>query len=199
MVGVADTNAAGSTSATSAATSLVGALLPSNTSLPSISGVLKDGQLLTATTGSGTGTERIKYTYQWQLCSATGGSCGSISEALVSTLTLAPGDVGSTLRVVVTATNAAGSTSATSAATSLVAAILPSNTALPSISGVLQDGQLLTASNGSWTGTEPIKYTYQWQLCNATGGSCGEISEALAPTLKPSGPDSGSTLRVFVT
>jgi hypothetical protein len=35
----------------------------------------------------------------------------------------------------VTATNAAGSVSATSPATGLVSALLPSNTALPSISG----------------------------------------------------------------
>ncbi len=43
----------------------------------------------------------------------------------------------------------------------------PANTVLPSISGTVQVGQTLTASAGTWTGTAPITYTYQWQRCNA--------------------------------
>src|SRR6202790_5421604 len=129
---VTATNAAGSTSATSAATGLVGALLPANTSLPSVAGSLIDGQLLSGATGSWSGTGPISYAYQWQLCNAKGESCKDIAEAAESTLKLGAADVGSTLRVVVTATNAAGSTSATSAATGLVGALLPANTSLPS-------------------------------------------------------------------
>ncbi|HWX97641.1 MAG TPA: hypothetical protein VNZ01_12435 [Solirubrobacteraceae bacterium] len=196
---VTATNAAGSTSATSAATGLIAALLPSNSSLPGVSGVLKDGQLLSATTGIWSGTAPISYGYQWQLCNAAGESCKNISEAVESTLKLSAADVGSTLRVVVTATNAAGPASATSAPTSLVAALLPSNTALPSISGVLKDGQLLSATTGSWSGTAPISYAYQWQACNAAGESCKNVSEAVGSTLKLSPGLIGSTLRVVVT
>jgi uncharacterized protein YukE len=196
---VTATNAAGSTSAASGLTGPIGALLPSNTALPSISGVLKDGQLLSATTGTWSGTPTIGYGYQWRLCNASGEACKDIAEAVGSTLSLSPADVGSTLRVVVTATNGAGSTSATSAATSLVAALLPSNTALPSITGVLKDGQLLTASSGTWSGTPPISYGYQWRLCNAAGESCKNISEAVESTVKLSPADVGSTLRVVVT
>src|SRR5207248_1302536 len=150
-------NTAGSTVASSDPTSVVGAVLPSNTKLPTISGVLTDGQLLSAATGTWSGTEPIAFAYQWQLCNAAGeaSSCKDIAEAAESTLTLGSADVGKTLRVVVTASNGAGSTSAASEPSSVVTALLPSNTKLPTISGVLQDGQLLSASNGTWTGREP--------------------------------------------
>src|SRR6266566_4751426 len=36
----------------------------------------------------------------------------------------------------------------------------PVNTVAPSISGTAQDGQTLAASQGSWTGTQPISYAY---------------------------------------
>jgi uncharacterized protein YukE len=196
---VTATNAAGSVSAASAATSLVGALLPVNTALPSISGLLQDGQLLSAVAGSWTGSPPISYGYQWQLCNASGEACKDIGEALEATLKLSPSLVGSTLRVVVTATNAAGSVSATSAASSIVGALLPSNTLLPSISGVLKDGQLLSAATGTWSGTAPISYGYQWQLCNASGEACKDISEAVGSTLQLSPGLVGSTVRVVVT
>ncbi|MEA2199929.1 MAG: large repetitive protein [Solirubrobacteraceae bacterium] len=196
---VTATNAAGSTSATSPASSLVGALLPSNIGLPSITGLLQDGGLVSAVTGSWAGTGPLSYAYQWQQCNASGASCANISEAAASTLKLLSGAVGSTVRVIVTATNSAGSVSATSPASGLVGALLPSNTALPSITGLLQDGGLLSAVTGSWAGTGPLSYTYQWQQCNASGASCANISEAAASTLKLLSGAVGSTVRVIVT
>jgi uncharacterized protein YukE len=196
---VTATNGAGSTSSTSSATSLVGALLPSNTALPSISGLLKDGQLLSAATGTWTGTPSISYGYQWQVCNAAGEACKDVVGAVESALKLSPGLVGSTLRVVVTATNAAGSTSASSTVTGLVAALLPSNTAVPTVSGLLKDGQLLSATTGSWSGTPSISYGYQWQVCNAAGEACKDIGGAVESALKLSPGLVGSTLRVVVT
>jgi uncharacterized protein YukE len=192
-------NSAGSTSATSEASGLVKALLPSNTALPSISGLLQDGSSLTAAKGSWSGTSPLSYTYQWELCNAAGAACKNIAEAVSSGLGLIAGEVGSTVRVVVTATNSAGSTSATSEASGLVKALLPSNTTLPSISGLLQTGALLSALKGGWSGTEPISYAYQWQLCSALGGSCGNVSKATEPTFKLALLDVGLTLRVIVT
>ncbi len=196
---VTASNAHGTASATSAESQPVLALLPTNTVLPTISGLLQDGQLLSVATGAWEGTAPITYTYQWQLCNALGAACNDISGATGSSLKLSPADVGSTLAVVVTATNAAGSTSATSAATEVIGALLPSNTELPSIGGTLTDGQLLSVATGAWEGTAPITYTYQWQLCNALGAACNDITGATGSSLKLSPADIGSTLAVVVT
>ena len=192
-------NQAGSTSATSPATSIVSALLPSNTGLPSVTGSLVEGGLLKALTGSWSGTGPLSYGYEWLLCNSAGEACKGISGAAEAVLSLVTGDIGSTLRAVVTATNQAGSTSATSPATSVVAALLPSNTAAPSITGLLKVGQLLTALTGKWTGTPPITYGYQWELCNLLGKECAAIAKATGPTYLLSLLDLALPLRVTVT
>jgi hypothetical protein len=46
----------------------------------------------------------------------------------------------------------------------------PSNSALPTISGTFAAGQTLTATSGTWSGTTPITYYYQWALSNSKGG-----------------------------
>jgi uncharacterized protein YukE len=196
---VTATNSVGSSSVTSEATSLVGALLPSDVTLPEITGTLSEGGLLSASTGEWSGTAPIAYEYAWELCNAAGEACKGISGALESTLSLVTGDIGSTLRVVVTATNTVGSTSVTSPATSVVKALLPSGTGLPGITGTLAEGGLLSASTGTWSGTAPIAYEYQWEICNAAGEACKGISGALESTLSLVTGDIGSTLRVIVT
>ena len=100
--------------------------------------------------------------------------------------------------MVVTATNVAGSTSATTPVTGLITGILPTNTVLPAISGLLVNGSLLSASTGTWSGTQPMTFTYQWQVCNAVTKSCANISEAVNSTLKLSLADVGGLLDVVV-
>jgi hypothetical protein len=192
-------NAAGSATATSEMTGAVGALPPTNTVAPSILGLLTDGQLLSALEGSWEGTGPLSFAFQWQLCNAAGGECTDISEALASTLSPISTDVGKTLRIAVTATNQAGSTTATSQATNPIAALLPANTELPTISGLLKVGQILSASTGSWSGTTPIKYSYQWQNCGLLGTSCANISKAVESVLKLELEDVGLTFRIVVT
>ena len=75
----------------------------------------------------------------------------------------------------------------------------PLNTSAPTISGTPQSGQTLTANPGSWSGTQPITYAYQWQRCNSSGSGCGAISGATNSTYTATGADVGSTLRVAVT
>ncbi len=196
---VTASSAHGTASATSPETQAVLGILPTNTLLPSISGLLQDGGLLSGTSGEWSGSQPISHAYQWELCNSLGASCSDVSEAVASTLKLSPADVGSTVRLAVTATNAAGSTTATSPASGLVAALLPSNTALPTIGGLLELGKQLTASTGSWSGTAPIAFGYQWQLCNPLGGGCVNIAKATSSMFALVALDIGGTLRVVVT
>jgi hypothetical protein len=92
-----------------------------NTSPPAISGNALKGESLTASPGSWTGPNP-SYSYQWNRCDSSGAACSAVPGAATPTYVLVAGDVGSTLRVAVTATNKNGSTIATSAPTSVVAA-----------------------------------------------------------------------------
>gem|GEM_PF-1219641 len=198
-VKVTATNASGSGNATSAATATVLAAAPVNTAVPAITGTAKDGQTLTSTTGTWTGTATITYARQWRRCDTAGANCVDISGATATTFVLSSADVGKTIRVVLTATNGAGSASATSTATATVTAAAPVNTALPTISGTAKEGQLLTASTGTWTGSATITYTYQWQSCNSSGASCVAITGATQSTYRVTSSDVTKTLKVAVT
>jgi hypothetical protein len=98
---------------------------PANTAAPAISGTAQQGQALTATNGSWSGTTPISYSYQWRRCDTAGNTCSNISGATGQTYLLASADVGTTIRVVVTASNSAGNSSATSAQTATVQATSP--------------------------------------------------------------------------
>src|SRR4051794_31571734 len=54
----------------------------------------------------------------------------------------------------------------------------PSNTSPPTISGTATLGSTLTASAGSWSGSDPKSYIYQWQRCDANGNNCANFGEA---------------------
>jgi len=73
----------------------------------------------------------------------------------------------------------------------------PVNAELPTISGVAESGQHLSASPGLWS--ESPDYTYQWQHCNSTGGSCSAISGATSSTYTIGSNDVNNTVRVSVT
>lgn len=122
-VDVTATNASGSATARSAQTAAVAAATssaaPKSTSPPTISGVAKAGQILTADPGSWSGNP-TSFTYQWQRCDADVATCSAIVGATAKTYTATAGDVGYRLRVQVTAHNAKGATPALSAITTIV-------------------------------------------------------------------------------
>jgi PKD repeat protein len=93
---------------------------PANTSPPTISPMAPERATAYARPGTWTGTAPITFSYQWQRCDAAGGSCADVDGATARSYALTPSDVGSTLRVVVTATNGGGATAASSATSSVV-------------------------------------------------------------------------------
>jgi hypothetical protein len=101
-------------------------------------------------------------------------------------------------RLIVLACAAAVSALTVAAASQGQATAAPSNTSLPSISGSARDGSLLTASHGSWTNS-PTSFAYQWQRCDAQGGSCADIPGATSNKYTVQTADVGHRLRVQVT
>jgi hypothetical protein len=184
----------------------MGQQAPVNSSLPSISGVAQAGSSLTAGPGSWTGPG-IKFSFQWQRCDSLGNGCVAVAGATSTTLTLKASDVGYRFRVLVTASNNFGTASAVSALSSIVApapgtapsVVPPSPTSAPTISGTPRQGQTLSASTGSWNGTQPLTYRYQWQRCNSSGASCVAVSGATGVTYLLVSADVGATMRVAVT
>lgn len=135
------------------------------------------------------------YQYQWQDCN--GPTCTAITGATGQTYTPTSSDAGATLDVVVTATNSAGSASATSAQSSAVTQA-PANSDPPSLSTNSPTvGSPISVSNGSWSGYPAPTLTYQWSDCS--GQACTPISGATSATYTPVAADAGDTLQAAVT
>ena len=80
----------------------------------------------------------------------------------------------------------------------------PSNTAEPAISGTAEQGRTLRTSNGSWSGTQPISFAYQWVRCGADGGrpdggDCAIVSGATSRDYRLGAGDVGFRMRARVT
>ena len=172
---------------------------PANTSLPAVSGNAVAGQTLTTTSGTWTNSP-TSYAYQWLRCDTSGASCTSIPGATLSAYMLAAADAGSTVRARVTATNGAGSASATSAQTAVVAdsPAPPASTAPPTVTGTALDGQTLQTTNGTWA-NNPTGYAYAWLRCDSAGASCSTIAGAQSASYLLTSADVGSTVRSQVT
>jgi hypothetical protein len=109
------------------------------------------------------------------------------------------GDIGTTLRVLVAASNSVGANNAVSAASPTVVAIPPSSTSPPTISGAAQVGQTLSASTGAWSGDAVTSYTYQWQNCDTFGTNCWNIAGATGATYLIPAWELNETVQVSVT
>jgi hypothetical protein len=174
---------------------------PSNTSPPTITGKAQEGQTLKAEPGTWSGSTPIDYSYQWRRCGTGGASCSNISGATDNIYTVSAADVGHRLRVLVTAVNNDGASTAQSAATAVVTKAPPQapvNTKEPSIAGTAQQGSTLTANPGGWTGSQPIQFSYRWRRCDAKGGDC-QNTAVTSQTYALGAADVGFTLRVLVT
>lgn len=194
------TNGVGSSSATSNATAQVAAAIepPASVAPPAVSGTALLGRTLTAVPGSWTGSPPLALSVQWQRCNASGVGCADVPGATTASYLVGPDDLGLTLRVRETATNVAGSSSAVSAATAVVVdpGNPPAPLTLPTIAGTPRVGETLSAGPGTWTGTGPIAFSFQWQRCGPIGGGCTDLPGATGTTYLLGPEDFERTIRV---
>ena len=118
---------------------------PVNTTAPSVAGSWVVGETVTGSPGVWSGSPSPSLAYQWQRCDAARPGCvrhGEWPGGYGFELCGGGGDVGSTLRLVVTARKVAGSSSAASPVGSVVVAapVRPVNTTAPSVSGTWTAG-----------------------------------------------------------
>ena len=111
---------------------------PVSQGLPVVSGTAQSGQTLSASTGSWSGTQPLSFAYQWQRC---GSGCVNVGSNSSSYL-LSSADVGSTVRVVVTASNSAGSAAATSLATGVVSSQSTSGSVTVTLASGADNGEV---------------------------------------------------------
>jgi surface protein len=157
---------------------------PVNTVAPVISGTTTLGSVLTSTTGTWTYT--ILFSYQWNR------NFSPIPSATTSTYTLVQADSASAITCVVTATDASGSTPATSNIITAGTYAAPVNSSPPSISGTTTIDSVLTSTLGGWLNS-PTSYAFQW---NRNGSP---IPSATTSTYTLVQADSASVITCVVT
>ena len=118
-------NAEGQATATSNPTAVVIPARPRNSVEPSISGSPVVGSRLQANRGEWTGEQPITYSYAWLRCNTQGTGCSEIQGANDSDYEVRDSDAGRRIRVRVRARNDAGTDSAISNPTAIVAQSTP--------------------------------------------------------------------------
>ncbi len=75
------------------------------------------------------------------------------------------------------------------------ALVAPANSGLPSITGNAIVESTLTATPGSWVGSAPMTYAYQWQRCSP---SCVDVAGATGSSYTLTSADLGNMIQVIV-
>jgi RTX calcium-binding nonapeptide repeat (4 copies) len=151
--------------------------LPAVVTPPIITGLAREGALLTSSGGRWTGTRPRSLRYQWERCDSTGKACEPMPGEHSSSVLLTAADIDATIRVVVTAANWLGERSARSSTTQLIRPAPPVLAAPPKLIGSPQVGNTLTAEVGAWSSSRPITYSVHWRLCTAEGCKRLQTSE----------------------
>ena len=174
---------------------------PSDTTPPTVTGTVEQGQTLTATEGTWTNAANRR-TWQWLRCDSNAQNCNPITGAERISYTLTPEDVGHTLEISETAYNDVGAgQSADSTATEVVPTPPPAPPevqTLPTITGTTEQGQTLTGHPGTWSG-EVKHLAYQWKRCDNNGQNCNPIGGATELTYTLRGVDVGHRIALKET
>ena len=193
-------NSGGWNVATSEAVEAIPPEAPVNSAPPGVTGTIQQGQSLTVREGTWTNNAKTP-AWQWLRCSATGGGCTAITGATKKTYKLEAEDVGHALAVSETVENAVGRSAAATSATTVAVPVpppAPEGIALPTVTGLAQQGQTVTAHAGTWTG-EPTSYSYAWRRCSPVGTECKAISGATKQTYQLTSADVGHTIQAKET
>ncbi|MGH2693936.1 MAG: glycoside hydrolase family 25 protein [Actinomycetota bacterium] len=75
----------------------------------------------------------------------------------------------------------------------------PSNELPPAISGDTEVGETLSASSGTWSGTQPLSYSYSWYRCDEEGAGCSAVFNGTEPTYELVAADYAHRMKVTVT
>ena len=158
---------------------------PTNSAVPTVSGIARKGETLDASTGSWTGSPS-SYTYQWKRANTADGTYSNISSETSNRYILTDDDIGSYIKVSVVAVNGAGvSSAALSAATSIVVDLAESVVPTTTAPVATANGFTFTILNYS------NLYTY---TLTSTSGSIARSAGEVAVT----GLSSGSSATVTV-
>jgi glucose/arabinose dehydrogenase/PKD repeat protein len=134
-------------------------------------------------------------TYVWDFGDGTASS--ETTAATVTHVYSAPGTFTATLTV---RDNHGGMSAPATVQVQVDAALtVPNNLVEPEIAGVTRVGNTLSASTGTWNGSEPIEFSYQWLRCDVGGNQCMAILGATEATYMLSPADFQSSTRVTVT
>jgi hypothetical protein len=185
--------------ATLAAGALAAGQPPLNTSAPTIEGPPIVGKTLGAGNGSWL-QGATSFTYQWDRCDAKGNGCVNIPGATDRSYTVADADLGHTIVVLVTASNANGKTGPVNSKPSDVVTPpeAPKLSKAPTIVGKARVGEQLVANPGEYAGGAVTKTTFQWQRCSTSGADCVDVAGATSQTYGVLTADVDHTLRVQV-
>ena len=75
----------------------------------------------------------------------------------------------------------------------------PAAATAPSVFGVTQAGKTLAAVPGVWSGGKPVRFSYQWQRCDAAGAGCEPVPGAIGEKYVANADDVGHSLSVTVS
>ena len=170
------------------------------------------GQTLTASPGTWSGGRgTFLYDYQWQRCDAEGESCVDVDGATEAVYQTTAADIGHQLIATVAAHIDQGwetdelpgggvrHHAAAAAVGPVEAGEKPRPAEAPAITGTAVEGATLQVGDGTWSGSEPMSYAYQWQLCSVAGDGCRDIAGATSITYDVPSAIYGRTLRAAVT